>query len=210
MSSHALHDRNGNGDSTAVLIHDEARCLDQEVAAQILEAYRAAEELALQATSSANNAIEQALRVGAMLNSKKQQVGAGNWSRWLRTYCPAVAVVTAARWMKLARLKANGLGQCLEGQKSLTAAYISVGILPATAVASHRRAKQFRQIQHDADFLQLLNKLYAEKAAEAMLALTDRDLLDWKPIDLELFEHELEPLVLLHERIKKALQGRLA
>jgi len=43
-----------------------------------------------------------------------------------------------------------------------------------------------------------------------MLALTDRDLLNWKPLDLELFAHEIEPIVELHDRMKKALKWRLA
>jgi len=156
-----LHAPNGHCHAATLepVNHDEASGLskrgpDREVAAQILEAYHAAEELALQAAGSANNAIEQALRVGAMLNSKKSQVGPGNWSRWLKTYCPEVSLVTIGRWMKLARLKSNGLAACLEGQQSLRSAYVAVGILPSPAVVSHRRAKQFRQVQHDADFLQ--------------------------------------------------------
>ncbi len=178
---------------------------DRELAAEIMGAYRAAEDFASQARSNVKSAVEEAIRCGAMLNAKKDSLAHGMWMIWVELFVPELHLMTAQRWMKLARLASSHPE--LENVNSLRQAYIAVGILPDPVenkrLRRHIPAGGRSGLCPDKDFLTLLHQLYSEKPVEAILSVDDFS--DWKRLELELLEQELAPLATLRERIKNAL-----
>lgn len=177
---------------------------DRELAAEILEAYRAADELASQSCSLAKRALQMARRCGAMLNAKKQSLPRGRWLAWLSCYLPEISQRTVYRWTALASKESP----VLEEAQSLKQAYIAVGMLPDPI--EHQRIRQQTTaggrrsyLRPDKDFVVLLHELYRAKPVESMVQLDDFS--DWPTIDLEILELELSPLVELHKRIKSTL-----
>jgi hypothetical protein len=176
---------------------------DRELAREILSAYQSAEAHAVNAQNNVKNAVQEAIRCGTMLNSKKDVVPRGLWLEWLELYLPEVILGTAQRWMRLARL-ANAHPE-LETTNSLRQAYVAVGILPDPE--EHRWARRNvgrrPRLRPAKDLVFLLHQLYSEKCVEAMLSVGDFS--GWERLDMELMEQELAPLASLYERIKDAL-----
>ena len=67
------------------------------------------------------------VEVGKRFIELKSKLGHGRWIKWLESNI-GVSAVTTSRWMKLAKLKAEGKIDL--NNKSIRDAYISAGIIP--------------------------------------------------------------------------------
>jgi hypothetical protein len=119
--------------------------IQMNLASQILDAYREANQLAEQTKNYASQAIAKAIECGTLLTRQKESLGLGSWLEWLNIHLPEISDSTARRYMRLAKT-AKALpnsSQTPENQSpdqshvtdlfnaaTLRQAYIAAGILP--------------------------------------------------------------------------------
>ena len=109
------------------------------LAVQIRDAYREANQLADQAKGFASQAVAKAIECGQLLLQQKASLGHGSWLDWIKLNLPEISHDKAQRYMRLAKAASqlpenhdgnNAHVRYLEDAASVRQAYIAVGILP--------------------------------------------------------------------------------
>lgn len=110
-----------------------------DLSAEINAAFHEARTTAAAATTNARHAVTRALECGRLLNLQKQTLPHGEWQPWLATHCPDISVVTARRYMRLAKRSHD---HSLENAAGLRQAYLATGVLPESPRERTRNAHE--------------------------------------------------------------------
>ena len=113
------------------------------LAAQIREAYREANQLAEQSKGYASQAVSNAIECGQLLIQQKAALVHGGWMEWTATNLPEIHHNTLGRYMRVAKAAQGALHPSategdsnsspvmnLEDAPTLKQAYVALGILP--------------------------------------------------------------------------------
>ena len=101
--------------------------ITQEEIEEIKQLIQVAAEKLDTATGYNVQRLNACVEVGKRFIDLKAKLGHGRWIKWLESNI-GVSAVTTSRWMKLAKLKAEGKIDL--NNKSIRDAYISAGIIP--------------------------------------------------------------------------------
>ena len=120
--------------------------LQINLAEQIRETYREANQLAEEAKGYASQAVTKAIECGTLLLQQKESLVRGSWLEWLEIHVPELPHRTAQHYMRLTKSAMNdaGLMQSVENQANHTQrvayltdaptmkqAFVALGLLPA-------------------------------------------------------------------------------
>lgn len=114
------------------------------LAGQIRETYREANQLAEEAKGYASQAVAKAIECGMLLIQQKQALGHGSWMEWTTKNLPEIHHNTLGRYMRVAKAAGGTLQLSekseisnsspvmnLEDAPTLKQAYVALGILPS-------------------------------------------------------------------------------
>lgn len=114
------------------------------LAAQIREAYREANQLAEQSKGYASQAVSKAIECGQLLIQQKASLGHGSWLDWQAEHLPDMKRETVRKYMQIAKVAQGYLpdrdsaegqipttGGNLKNAASLRQAFVAIGLLPA-------------------------------------------------------------------------------
>jgi len=114
------------------------------LAAQIREAYREANQLADEAKGYASQAVAKAIECGQLLIRQKESIGHGSWLEWQAKNLPDMKRETVRKYMQIAKVAQENLpdrdadesqipttGGNLKNAASLRQAFVAIGLLPA-------------------------------------------------------------------------------
>jgi hypothetical protein len=207
---------------TLGLIELDSRALaernDQEnrdAAEAILAAYELAERSADAVRADAVTSIQNAVRVGDLLNQQRSRTGKGYWAEWCKTWIPQLHPKKAAYWMKLAKAAPEGRG--LESARSLNRALIMTGVVADPTLKRRELKKQAVTNGHlrltakgysrpDPDFQFALRTFLSKREVEGFLQFKVYD--HWDTNDLAVIREALRQLNLAFERVSRSLEKR--
>jgi hypothetical protein len=188
---------------------------NRERAEAILAAYELAERSADAVRADAVTSIQNAVRVGDLLNQQRSRTGKGYWGEWCKTWIPQLHPKKVAYWMKLARVAPEGRG--LESARSLNRAMIMVGVISDPTLRRRELKKQAVTNGHlrltargysrrEVDFQGAVRAFLSRKEVESFLNFKIYD--SWDTNDLAVIREALRPLNLAFERVSRALEKR--